>query len=140
MFLMHTAKVPHLARSKAEKNSGPCRTRKVLGWGLAAVIAPFAFPSIAHSQEKVSAPGRYSGYSAKLYDDWDRTSFHVPVRDGTRLAVDLFRPVKDGKIVESKLPVVWIHTPYLGMERRRFAHMVGYALRTALSELLHTIT
>ena len=36
----------------------------------------------------------------------------MTVRDGTRLAVDLFRPTRGGKAVEERLPVVWTHTPY----------------------------
>jgi uncharacterized protein len=43
----------------------------------------------------------------------------VPVRDGTLLAVDLYRP-KDtsGKVVSTPLPVLWMHSPY---NRRYFA-------------------
>lgn len=41
------------------------------------------------------------------------TSEYVAVRDGTKLAVDIYRPVdKDGRVVETPLPVVWMHTPY----------------------------
>ena len=61
---------------------------------------------------KVSAPGRYSGYAPVKYDGAERTSFHVPMRDGTKLAVDLFRPTAKGKVAAEKLPVVWMHTPY----------------------------
>jgi putative CocE/NonD family hydrolase len=75
----------------------------------AALVFPHYY---AHAQEKVSVPGKYSGFSPRLYDSWQRTSFHVPVRDGTRLAVDLYRPVKDGKPVDARYPVVWMHTPY----------------------------
>ena len=34
------------------------------------------------------------------------------MRDGTRLAVDVFRPTQGGKAATDKLPVVWMHTPY----------------------------
>lgn len=61
---------------------------------------------------RISAPGLYAGYSEKRYESWDRTSFYVPVRDGTRLAVDLYRPVMDGAVVETPHPVIWMHTPY----------------------------
>lgn len=69
-------------------------------------------PVGAAEEERVSSPGRYAGWSPRLYDSWQRTSFHVPVRDGTRLAVDLYRPVKDGQPVATPYPVVWMHTPY----------------------------
>ncbi len=61
---------------------------------------------------KVSRPGQYAGYSAALYDGHQMTSQYVVVRDGTKLAVDIFRPTLDGKAVEQKLPVLWMHTPY----------------------------
>ncbi len=61
---------------------------------------------------KFSEPGYYSGYAPVLYDGYQRTSFYVPVRDGTRLAVDLFRPTLHGVLSKQKLPVVWMNTPY----------------------------
>ena len=62
--------------------------------------------------ERISKPGQYSGYSAPLYDGHSLTSQYVAARDGTRLAVDIFRPTLNGKVVEDKLPVLWMHTPY----------------------------
>jgi putative CocE/NonD family hydrolase len=46
------------------------------------------------------------------YDGHQRTSFYVAVRDGTRLAVDLFQPTRNGVVSTEKLPVVWMHSPY----------------------------
>ena len=69
--------------------------------------------------------------SAK-YDGHQRTSFYVAVRDGTRLAVDLFQPTSKGVLATEKLPVVWMHTPY---NRRTYRGGVaaetypGFALR-----------
>jgi putative CocE/NonD family hydrolase len=61
---------------------------------------------------KVSSFGKYSGYSAPVYDGWIRSSQYVTVRDGTRLAVDIFRPTRGGKVAEERLPVVWTHHRY----------------------------
>lgn len=41
-----------------------------------------------------------------------RSSIYVPVRDGTRLAVNIYRPTVDGSPVDTKLPVVFAFTPY----------------------------
>jgi uncharacterized protein len=72
-----------------------------------------AAPSqIAPPAAKVSAFGKYSGYSEPVYDGWVRSSRYVTVRDGTRLAVDLFRPTRGGKVAEERLPVVWTHNRY----------------------------
>ena len=71
----------------------------------------------APDENFVSAPGQYSGYSEPVYDGYERSSFYVPVRDGTRLAVDLFRPTRDGKLADEPLPVIWMHSPY---NRRSF--------------------
>lgn len=68
--------------------------------------------SQAPAEEKVSKPGVYSGYSTVLYDGDIRFSQYVTVRDGTKLAVDIYRPTLNGQLVETPLPVIWMHTPY----------------------------
>ena len=74
----------------------------------------------------VSKPGEYSGYGDKIYKGYELSSQYVAVRDGTKLAMDLYRPKSsDGKVVEDKLPVLWMHTPY---NRRTFASSSGAGL------------
>ncbi|HEV7138278.1 MAG TPA: CocE/NonD family hydrolase [Steroidobacteraceae bacterium] len=75
---------------------------------------PAAAVYAAHSSgaQRISEPGYYSGYAPAAYDGYRRTSFYVAVRDGTRLAVDLFRPTLHGVLAKQKLPVVWMNTPY----------------------------
>lgn len=41
-----------------------------------------------------------------------RSSIYVPVRDGTRLAINVYRPAVDGKPTASKLPTIFAFTPY----------------------------
>jgi predicted acyl esterase len=41
-----------------------------------------------------------------------RSSIYVPVRDGTRLAINVYRPAVDGKPIASKLPTIFAFTPY----------------------------
>jgi len=67
-----------------------------------------AFPQ----EEKVSEPGKYKGYSKPIYDEWVRLSQYVTVRDGTRLAVDICRPAKNGIPVSEPLPLIWTHSRY----------------------------
>jgi putative CocE/NonD family hydrolase len=76
---------------------------------LSACAAP---PPASEAPGRISKPNQYSGYSDRIYDGVERTSFYVPVRDGTRLAVDLLRPTRGGVAASEKLPVVWMHTPY----------------------------
>lgn len=66
-----------------------------------------------NSGVRISKPGQYSGYSQPVYPAYGQTSQYVSVRDGTKLAVDVYRP-KDanGQIVDKPLPVVWLHTPF----------------------------
>lgn len=47
---------------------------------------------------------------AQPYPEVQRTSFYVAVRDGTRLAMDLYRPAVDGQPVADRLPVIWQHS------------------------------
>jgi predicted acyl esterase len=68
--------------------------------------------SPAGGEAKISKPGQYAGYSPAKYDGYVRTSFYVRMRDGTKLAVDLFRPTDHGILASERLPVVWMHDPY----------------------------
>ncbi|MBE0460920.1 MAG: CocE/NonD family hydrolase [Candidatus Aminicenantes bacterium] len=63
-------------------------------------------------EEKISKLGKYKGYSSPIYNEWIRTSQYVAVRDGTKLAVDIYRPAKDGKPINEPLPLIWTHTRY----------------------------
>lgn len=78
----------------------------VLGLLAGTMLAAQAAP------QRVSAPGRYEGYAAAAYDGFKRESVYVPMRDGTRIAVDIFRPTKGGQVATEKLPLVWMHSPY----------------------------
>jgi predicted acyl esterase len=72
-----------------------------------------ASTQFAFAQEaRVSAPGRYSGYSPIAYDGFRQSSEYIAVRDGTKLAADILRPTKNGVVATEKLPVLWMHTPY----------------------------
>ncbi len=78
---------------------------------LLAVLVPAA---MAKTGGKVSKFGLYSGYSETQYDNWTRTSQYVEVRDGTKLAVDIFRPSDNGvDPVEVPLPVVFSAERYV---------------------------
>ncbi len=68
--------------------------------------------------QKISKPGVYEGYAEERFDGYDLSSEYVAMRDGTRLAVDIFRPTKNGEVVDEKFPVLWMHTPY---NRRNYA-------------------
>ncbi len=61
---------------------------------------------------KVSKPGAYSGYSYKKFDGYKRYSVYVPVRDGTKIAVDYYIPTLNGTETTEKCPVVFTWTPY----------------------------
>ena len=62
--------------------------------------------------EPVSSLGVYRGFSALIYDGWQRSSRYVMVRDGTRLAVDVLRPTLRGELAQEPLPAIWTHTRY----------------------------
>ena len=52
---------------------------------------------------KVSRPGQYSGYSEVLYSEIVRNSQYVPGLDGSKLAVDIYRPGEHGQAVSQTL-------------------------------------
>jgi putative CocE/NonD family hydrolase len=64
---------------------------------------------------RISRPGEYAGYSDAIYaDEYEITSQYVQVSDGTKLAMDLYRPKNkaSGSVIDAPLPVLWMHTPY----------------------------
>ena len=42
----------------------------------------------------------------------------VPMRDGVRLAFDIYRPAHDGDFVEERFPTIMLHTPYDKTDKR----------------------
>jgi putative CocE/NonD family hydrolase len=70
----------------------------------------------ATASQPGSRPGQYQGDSQPVYSDWIKTSQYVAMRDGTRLAVDIFRPARGGQPVQDPLPVIWAY--------ERFQHAI----------------
>jgi len=61
---------------------------------------------------KVSQLGEYQGYTKEEYHGYKRVSQYIKVRDGTKLAADIFFPTKDKKQETKPLPVIWSHIRY----------------------------
>jgi len=61
---------------------------------------------------KVSRFGEYRGYSEMIYNDAQRTSDYLTLPDGTKLAYDLFLPMKDGVTAIVPMPTLFKYTPY----------------------------
>jgi putative CocE/NonD family hydrolase len=85
---------------------------------LIAACAPVGEPRpTAAVPEKVSHPGRYQGYSSPAYDGVRYRSFYLPMRDGVRIATDLYLPADLPE--EAKLPTILYQTRYIrAMEYR----------------------
>ena len=80
------------------------------------LMLSFVSVSNAYAQQttgKVSRLGEYVGYSTPAYDGWARSSQYVKARDGTRLAVDIIRPTRNGVLHSMPLPVIWTHHRYV---------------------------
>lgn len=75
--------------------------------GLALLVA--AGGAAGQHEPRVSRPGEYQGYTAALYTEQQRQSIYLPLRDGTRLAVDIHRPATEGQPVATPHPVIWQH-------------------------------
>ena len=55
------------------------------------------------TSDKVSRPGEYSGYSKRIYSEVIRSSRYLYIR-GNNLAIDIYRPAKEGIAVEEPYP------------------------------------
>src|SRR5262245_60464244 len=81
--------------------------------GLAALGLPrLGLAQRAATGERVSRLGEYRGYSDSVYDGWKRSSRYITMRDGVKLAIDIFRPTRKGVLHTEPLPVVWTHHRY----------------------------
>ena len=88
------------------------------------ILFSFVLNLSAQESERVSKFGEYKGYSEEIYDSSIRTSQYLTMRDGVKIAIDVIRPAKDGKVAEEPLPVLWTHNRY------RRAYIAGGKLRT----------
>jgi hypothetical protein len=116
--------------------------KKTNGWlsgkrWLPFIAAVFIFSLILSGQgeEKISAFGKYQGFTQEKYDSWIRSSEYVTMRDGIKISVDIIRPAVDGEPVEEPLPVIWTHTRY----RRAGRNQEGEIYSTAESFYLHPL-
>jgi len=73
-----------------------------------------------------SRVGEYAGFSAPTHDGWARTSQYVRVRDGTRLAIDLFIPTRGGVVESQPLPLAWSPKRYLRATVVAGAHVPSF--------------
>jgi uncharacterized protein len=67
------------------------------------------------TEKKVSKPGVYSGYSTQIYTEVVRSSRYILIR-GNNLAIDIYRPAKNGVAVNTPHPVIFQNMRY---QRRR---------------------
>ena len=68
--------------------------------------------------------------TAQDYPDFERQSLYVPVRDGTRLAMNIYRPAGADGVETDRLPVIFVFTPY----RARFTDRDGKVQEVALQD------
>jgi len=68
--------------------------------------------------------------AAETYAGYERQSLYVPVRDGTRLAMNIYRPAGDDGVEADRLPVIFVFTPY----RARYIDKDGELRETALQD------
>lgn len=91
-----------------------------------------AQPSASKPATSSSAAEYPATQTTAAYPDVVRTSSYVAVRDGTRLAVNVYRPAHGDVAVASPLPVIFAFTPY----RARFTGKDGQVEELALNDRL----
>lgn len=79
------------------------------------IPATFAVVSLitgaAHAAQPQSPAGEFGRYAPpERFSEQAASSFYLPMRDGTRLAVKVVRPARDGKPADGRFPVIWHHT------------------------------
>ena len=67
-------------------------------------------------------PGQERQGSWQQYDWIRESNVMIPLRDGVRLATDIYRPARNGRPVEGRFPVLVERTPY---NKERLEHRRG---------------
>ena len=67
--------------------------------------------------------------AGEAYQEYISASHYVQVRDGTKLALSIYRPAVDHKAVAAAYPVIFVFTPY----RARYRNEKGKVIETGLS-------
>src|SRR5262245_24007568 len=89
-------------------------TRRILTGSIVAVAIALLQAWLGRSAAQGPARGHTERrLSPEIYTEWVRRSQYVAVRDGTRLALDVYRPASNGVAIDDRLPVVLTATPYL---------------------------
>jgi len=79
----------------------------ILSVGLTPGCAP---KETSKNSGQISRPFVYSGYTHPAYKCYNKASRYVPMRDGTRLAADIFLPAKGPE--RKSFPVIFQMLPY----------------------------
>lgn len=85
-----------------------------------AVTAAILLTGTKRAAQDPAPPADSSG----IYTEFVRSSFYVPVRDGTKLAMNVYRPAVNGRAVEDRLPVIFAFTPYRARYRNADGNVV----------------
>ena len=81
--------------------------------GLVLVACSQEAPETVGSSSSKEAPQSVESSPAPSASPaFERSSLYVPVRDGTRLAMNIYRPVAQGEVVTTPMPVIFFFTPY----------------------------
>jgi putative CocE/NonD family hydrolase len=96
-------------RHRIKFDSGRHASRKRNAYLTASLALLTATGVFAQSASK--SAGQYV-VPPEVFSDWTRSSQYVSVRDGTKLALDIYRPAVAGKPVSTPHPVILEATPY----------------------------
>lgn len=89
------------------------RTKWLVAAVAAIVLVTGAFvviPRLGSEESIESTAGEFGEYQPEArYSEQATESFYLPMSDGTKLGVMLYRPSENGKVVTDPLPVIWHH-------------------------------
>src|SRR5579864_3483493 len=70
-------------------------------------------------------PSQAAGDGRVSFDSNTLETVMAPMRDGVRLATDMYRPAHGGKAAEGKFPVLIERTPYNKIGRRKLGEFLA---------------
>lgn len=100
------------------------------------LLLMIATPLAAQQTITVENSSQHPKVSTRLYTDVSTQSVYITMRDGVRLAVDIFRPILDDDVVSDPLPLIWTHNRYVRAQLMNNGRRIDTMSQPTMKELV----
>ncbi len=100
------------------------------------LLLMIATPLVAQQTITVENSSQHPKVSTRLYTDVSTQSVYITMRDGVRLAADIFRPALGDDVVSDPLPLIWTHNRYVRAQLMNNGRRIDTMSQPTMKELV----